>query len=644
MSRRFINPVHHFLGSLAGRRAGGDATDELLLRRFAAGRDEAAFTALLQRHGPLVLGVCRRVLGDAHDAEDAFQATFLVLARQAATGFRPRALAGWLHGVACRTALRARKQAAKRRARERQAARTAACEPSAEVLWADVRRVLDEEIGGLPEKYRAPFVLCYLQGKTNVEAAEELGCPRGTVLSRLATARERLRARLERRGITLSVAALMALLAEELAAAALPRGLAAAAVRVALATPAGATPLPASSTVETLAAGALQATGWMKARAAALVLLLAGVLALGGALYASHSGTPPPEEAAQQGPPPQGKPKQDERPAEQVLSVVYNVDIGDIVAKWSFWDLDRVLSIRPTNPGGHEGAGEGLTRSLLESLITGNPALARKFVGKDAPYSLQLLNRKQLEVRADRKTHEQVKELVAAFRRSLDLAVVVESWLYEVGREVYEKQIAGKLPRHPGNPPVFVDPATDETERKLLEGKGGRKGWWFDGLKPLRHNKVTIQDRKQVEFFSWRTAVPYERSPARVFQKKELAIAYPGFSFSMTPAIGSDRRRTHIKLTQKVTQLVEWQKVKAEQLLPNQDTKEVTFEVPVVQDSSLTSTFAALDGWPVVVPVQWRPGAEGKDRVLVLLFTARILIEEEERQIRKGLEEQKKKQ
>jgi RNA polymerase sigma factor (sigma-70 family) len=644
MSRRFVNPVLHFLGSLAGRHAGGDATDELLLRRFAAAQDEAAFTALLQRHGPLVLGVCRRVLGDAHDAEDAFQATFLVLARQAASGFRPRALAGWLHGVACRTARRARKQAARRRAKERQAARTAACAPPAEALWADVRRVLDEEIACLPEKFRAPFVLCYLQGKTNVEAAEELGCPKGTVLSRLATARERLRARLERRGVTLSVAALVALLAEELAAATLPRGLAAAAVRVALAAPASATSQPAPSAVEALAEGAVQATGWMNVRTAALALLLVGALAVGGALYANHGGTQSDDKAAAQKPPAQTK-NQDKRPAEEPPALaVYKVDVSDILAKRSFWDLDRRLGVRPVSAGGGEDVAEGLTRTLLESLIADNPGLAKKFLGKDAPYCLQVLNRKQLEVRADKKTHEQVNELLAAFRRLLDLRVIVESSLFEVDREAYEKLVAGKMPRHPGNPPVFGYPATDEIERQFLAGKGFHKGWWFDGLKPVKHNKAVIQDREHSEFFSWRTAVPYERSPGRVFQKKELAIAYPGFSFSMTPVVGGDRRRTHITLTQKVTHLVQWQQVKAEQLLANQDTREVTFEVPVLQESSFTSSFSVFDGASVAVPVQWQRGAQAKDRVLVLLFSARILIEEEERAIRKGLEELRKKQ
>jgi RNA polymerase sigma factor (sigma-70 family) len=307
MSRRLVNPVLQFLRGLAGERT-GDATDELLLRRFASGRDEAAFTALLQRHGRLVLGVCRRVLGNVHDAEDAFQATFLVLARQAATGFRPRALAGWLHGVAYRTAQRARKQAARRRVKEWQAVRAVSCEPPADAQWADVRRVLDEEIAGLPEKFRAPLVLCYLQGKTNAEAAEDLGCPKGTVMSRLATARERLRARLERRGVTLSVAALATLLAQELMAATLSPALTAVAARLALSTRAGAGEVAetASPRVEALTEGVVQSA--VKIKIAAAVLLLLGGLALGGGLYARHAqqGPPSPTEGPRHGKPESG--------------------------------------------------------------------------------------------------------------------------------------------------------------------------------------------------------------------------------------------------------------------------------------------------------------------------------------------------
>src|SRR5262249_17501866 len=148
--------------------------------------DEAAFTALVNRHGPMVLGVCRRVLRPAHDADDAFQATLLVLLRKARPLRRPELLGNWLYGVAHRTALKARTLAAKRRARERPVVDHLAGAPSPTAAWGDVRPVLDEEVSRLPAKYRAPVVLCYLEGKTNEEAARLLGCPTGTVFSRLA--------------------------------------------------------------------------------------------------------------------------------------------------------------------------------------------------------------------------------------------------------------------------------------------------------------------------------------------------------------------------------------------------------------------------------------------------------------------------
>jgi RNA polymerase sigma factor (sigma-70 family) len=182
--------------------------DRELLERFARRRDEAAFAALVRRHGPLVLSVCRRVLGDWHAAEDAFQGTFLVLARQAASVKWPEALGPWLHGVASRTALKARTQAARRRACERQAAVLRAAECGDDVAWRDLRPLLDEVIAGLPERYRVPFVLCYLEGRTVSEIARRLCCPRGTIATRLARARQRLRNRLARCGVGLSGALL----------------------------------------------------------------------------------------------------------------------------------------------------------------------------------------------------------------------------------------------------------------------------------------------------------------------------------------------------------------------------------------------------------------------------------------------------
>ncbi len=188
---------------------GGLPSDSHLLERFAAHRDEAAFDALLQRHGPMVWGVCRRVLFDPNDVDDAFQATFLVLVRKAQTIAKRESVGSWLHGVAHRVALRAKVQTNQRRARERQGALARPHEAIApDPLWNEVRRVLDEELGRLPEKYRAPLILCYLEGKTNDEAADQLGWTRGTIAGRLNRARELLRARLTRRGIAIAIGTL----------------------------------------------------------------------------------------------------------------------------------------------------------------------------------------------------------------------------------------------------------------------------------------------------------------------------------------------------------------------------------------------------------------------------------------------------
>ena len=186
---------------------GGGLSDGQLLGRFLAGRDEAAFAALVRRHGPMVLGVCRRVLRDSHDAEDAFQATFLVLARKAAALGQREAVGSWLYTVAFRAALEARAALSRRRARERQVDAM----PHPEVSGPepqDWRPVLDEELNALPEKYRAAVVLCDLEGRPRKEAARLLGLPEGTLSSRLATARRALAGRLTRRGVALSGGAL----------------------------------------------------------------------------------------------------------------------------------------------------------------------------------------------------------------------------------------------------------------------------------------------------------------------------------------------------------------------------------------------------------------------------------------------------
>jgi RNA polymerase sigma factor (sigma-70 family) len=200
-------------------------SDSQLLACFLASRDEDAFAALLRRHGPMVWGVCRRVVGSQHDAEDAFQATFLVLLRKAASIASRELLANWLYGVAQRTALHARTLTIKRRLKERQVPVMPDAVAGPEGRQPDWQSRLDEELSRLPDKYRAVVVLCDLEGKTRQEVARQLGVPEGTVAGRLARARARLAGRLKRHGVSVSSGLLAALLAQSSATASVPAGL-----------------------------------------------------------------------------------------------------------------------------------------------------------------------------------------------------------------------------------------------------------------------------------------------------------------------------------------------------------------------------------------------------------------------------------
>jgi RNA polymerase sigma factor (sigma-70 family) len=257
--------------------------DSQLLERFLARGEEAAFAQLVRRHGAMVLGVCRRLLRQEQDAEDAFQATFLVLARRAAAIRKAGSLGSWLHGVARRVAARARADAARRSAHE-------ACRPAGspadnadEITWREVRAVLDEELARLPERYRAPLVQCYLEGQTQDEAARQLGWSPRTLRRRLGRGRDLLRARLEGRGVALSAGLLAVALAERVG---VREALAATAGRAAVLVAAG---RPAAGAVSAgaarLAEAVLKAT--LLARLTSLGALLLMVVALaGGALLA----------------------------------------------------------------------------------------------------------------------------------------------------------------------------------------------------------------------------------------------------------------------------------------------------------------------------------------------------------------------
>jgi RNA polymerase sigma factor (sigma-70 family) len=300
MATASLDSVLHHLRRLAGTPRSGEPTDAQLLQRFAQKRDEAAFALLVQRHGPMVLGVCRRVLGNRQDAEDAFQAAFLVLARKAAAMAWRDSVSAWLYTVAYRLALRARAHAARRRFHERQVASMVPVETPGEPTGQDWQPLLDEELSRLPEKYRAPLVLCYLQDRSNAEAARELGWPVGSMSTRLARGRELLRRRLARRGVTLTIGGLGTALAAEVRAA-LPGPLGETTVRAAMAFTAG----TASGPAVVLAKEMLQNLFVTKLKVAVAMVMLLGVVAGAGLLAQEMllgrpvEDTPPAAEAAE---------------------------------------------------------------------------------------------------------------------------------------------------------------------------------------------------------------------------------------------------------------------------------------------------------------------------------------------------------
>jgi RNA polymerase sigma factor (sigma-70 family) len=261
--------------------AAGAAPDQHLLERFVAHKDEAAFAALVEWHGPMVLGVAWNVLHHRQDAEDVFQATFLVLARQAGSVRKQGSVGSWLHGVAYRLALKSRTAAASRHRHERSAPARAPAESPDDLTWRELSAILHAELERLPGRYRAPLVLCYLEGMTQDQAAEHLGMPKGTLKGRLERARLLLRGRLVRLGLAPAVVLLAD--AYRPAGAALPPAVASTTARAAAAFAAGRA-AGVSAQVARLAEGVLKAMFVIKVRSAALLLVIGLFLAGGGVL------------------------------------------------------------------------------------------------------------------------------------------------------------------------------------------------------------------------------------------------------------------------------------------------------------------------------------------------------------------------
>ncbi|HEX3148005.1 MAG TPA: sigma-70 family RNA polymerase sigma factor [Gemmataceae bacterium] len=307
---RHLHPVPSVPASAA-------STDREALRAFVAHKDEAAFTVLVNRHGPMVLAVCRRILHHAQDAEDACQATFLVLARKAASIGRSDALGSWLHGVAYRIALRARRDAGRRRAREQQAATSVGTDPTEAIAWRDVQVFLEAEIARLPERYRAAFVLCHLEGRSRIEAAADLGIEENTLSSRLARARERLRWRLARRGVHLPALLAAAALADSATGSAIPTELVQSTVQAAI-------PFAARLPVTSVSKFTLQLTnGAMPTMAITKIKWAVGAMALSGVLVAGTWGAG----QGPGGPPPRNSdPVPVVEPAEKPAAVERNAD------------------------------------------------------------------------------------------------------------------------------------------------------------------------------------------------------------------------------------------------------------------------------------------------------------------------------
>ena len=290
MAHAQTSPIGRFIRRLSVAHLVAAAPDDELVERFAVHREEAAFTALVRRHGPLLLGVCRRVLIDPHAAEDCFQETFLVLARKAGSLKRPGALGPWLYGVATRTALKARARAARRLRCERRACVAEAVTRPDGLAWRELRPKLDAAIAGLPEKYRDPFVLHHLEGLSVAEVARRLGCPQGTAATRLARAKQQLRARLARQGLAPCAGALATALAQGAAPLAAPAPLAAGTVQAAMLIAAGKAAGALSVLAAALTTGGLPVMSLNKVKVALAVLLTVSALGVGVGV-SQHAGS-----------------------------------------------------------------------------------------------------------------------------------------------------------------------------------------------------------------------------------------------------------------------------------------------------------------------------------------------------------------
>src|SRR5216684_2944125 len=285
--------LQHLRRAVLLRDAAG-LTDGQLLEDYISRREEAALAAVVRRHGPMVWGVCRRVLQNPHDAEDAFQATFLVLVRKAASVVPREMVANWLYGVARTTALRANAVAAKRRLRERQVRNMPEPEAVQSDLWEHLQPLLDQGLSRLPAKYRVAIVLCDLEGKSHKEAARQLGWPQGTLSGRLSRARKMLASRLARDGLAVSAGTLAGVLSQNPASACVPTSLVSSTVKAASLLAAGHAAVAGLVTVQAaaLTEGVVMTMLLSKFKTVTMVLLIAALVGGTGLFYRIQAAPP----------------------------------------------------------------------------------------------------------------------------------------------------------------------------------------------------------------------------------------------------------------------------------------------------------------------------------------------------------------
>jgi RNA polymerase sigma factor (sigma-70 family) len=292
VAKAAAGPIVDLIHRVAEDRRVQELPDQQLLQRFQAHRDQTAFQALLRRHGPMVLDVCRGVLANEADVEDAFQATFLILARKAGSIRKTAALGSWLHGVASRTALKARAQSSARQKHEARTPVRPAPEPD-DLSWREVRQVVHEELGGLPERYRAALVLCYLEGATQEAAAVQLGLAKSTLRERLERGRALLRTRLMRRGLGPAALLVAATWPAARACASVPPALIASTAEAAAGVAAGsASASVVSARVAALTEGVLRTMFLTKLQTTAAAVLLALLVVAGSGVLLCRASAP----------------------------------------------------------------------------------------------------------------------------------------------------------------------------------------------------------------------------------------------------------------------------------------------------------------------------------------------------------------